>query len=779
MTLTEIIVGIIAIVQVILVSICCTLLVQREASTGTRDKSTGTRDKSTGTRDKSTGARNKSTGTRELSKIEKEIFKREKEISKREKEISKREKEISKWEKEISKREKEISKREKEISRREKDSSKRETDGSKRETEISKRETEISKRETDSSKREKDGSKREKDGSKREKDGSKREKDGSKREKDGSKREKDGSKREKDGSKREKDGFKREKDGSKRETDSSKREKDSSKRETDSSKREKDGFKREKDSSKREKDSSKREKDSSKRKEGGAKGKEDGSKEKEDMAKGKEDMAKGKEDMAKGKEDMAKGKEDMAKGKEDMAKGKEDSVKSDQENSTRNDPWRRDGWWSYTATKLDSNTESSWSCVRDDEFLTLFLVCERNHTLRESDPGHTLRECGLDHSRRLKYNLGLREGIRESDESDESTSMTWIVSDMSSMNKMSYKLEIIMDKLASRLLSIIQGKQAERETETDSSSSETSLEFNHYERKLLPYLFPPGTLGTTWASVGGCTEVLQDLKEEVMIPLVHSQYHRNNPPMSLTKGILLYGKPGCGKTLIAKAVAGEVNANFLSLNASTMMSKWVGESEKLAAAVFSLAYKKQPCVIFMDEIDALLGTRRSSEFSSSNCGFVATFLTHWDGINTDPEAKVTILAATNRIQAIDPAILRRLPVKFEISNPSIAGRLEILRILLSNLEVESDVDFDELAKLTDWCTGSDLQEIVRRASLFPVIDHHNAYCASSHKPPDDTFSAFHQRHAHIKVRPISMADLLKALQKIKNVNRNTPMEIYV
>ncbi|XP_069162429.1 spastin-like [Procambarus clarkii] len=361
-------------------------------------------------------------------------------------------------------------------------------------------------------------------------------------------------------------------------------------------------------------------------------------------------------------------------------------------------------------------------------------------------------------------------------------SSSWMYSHSDSSSSNSYPSQF--GKIISKLMG------AMNLTETDISSTEFPGEFpgeilqterfDQFERQLLPYLSAPGTLHTTWEDVGGCSEVLQDLKEQVLMALVHTQYHTTDPPLSHPKGVLLYGEPGCGKTLIAKAIAGEVNAHFLSLNAATLKSKWLGESEKLSAAVFSLAYKKQPCVVFLDEIDAVLGKRTDGENSNNNSGMVATFLTHWDGMETDADAKVILLAATNRLESIDVAILRRLSIQFKISKPSTEGRQQILYILLRKFQADSDIDLAELARLTDGYTGSDLNEVVRRASFYPMIEFYLSNCDTQFKEPEETYSAFHRRHDHIKVRPITMADLQRALQfNAQNMRKDTPVNIYI
>jgi ATPase family AAA domain-containing protein 1 len=176
--------------------------------------------------------------------------------------------------------------------------------------------------------------------------------------------------------------------------------------------------------------------------------------------------------------------------------------------------------------------------------------------------------------------------------------------------------------------------------------------------------------------------------------------------------------------MLAKALAHESGACFINLHISTLTEKWFGDSNKLVNAVFTLARKLEPTIVFIDEIDAVLGTRRSGEHEAS--GMVkAEFMTHWDGLassNRYGEAqRIMILGATNRIGDIDEAILRRMPKKFPVSLPTTSQRLKILKLLLRDTKMDkARFDVEYLARATAGMSGSELKEACRDAAMMPV-----------------------------------------------------------
>ncbi len=220
-----------------------------------------------------------------------------------------------------------------------------------------------------------------------------------------------------------------------------------------------------------------------------------------------------------------------------------------------------------------------------------------------------------------------------------------------------------------------------------------------------------------WDDIGGLYEIKQQLREIIEWPLKHPDlFTRINiqPP----KGILLYGPPGTGKTMLAKAVANESEANFIAVKGPALMSKWVGESEKAIREVFKKARQVAPCIIFFDEIDALVPTRGNDSGVAERV--LSQLLTEMDGIE---ELKgVVVLAATNRLDMIDPALLRpgRLEIHLELPVPDLSAREEILRAHNRKKPVADDLDFAALARATAGYTGAELSALSRQAAMLAI-----------------------------------------------------------
>ncbi|GAB6148236.1 CDC48 family AAA ATPase [Stetteria hydrogenophila] len=228
-----------------------------------------------------------------------------------------------------------------------------------------------------------------------------------------------------------------------------------------------------------------------------------------------------------------------------------------------------------------------------------------------------------------------------------------------------------------------------------------------------------------WDDIGGLEEVKQELREVVEWPLKYPEAFKRmgiNPP----KGILLFGPPGTGKTLLAKAVATESQANFIAVRGPEILSKWVGESERMIREIFRKARQYSPAVIFMDEIDAIASVRGTEVGTRVGERIVSQILTEMDGIvNLE---NVVVIAATNRPDIIDPALLR--PGRFEkliyVPPPDAKGRLEILRIHTRQVPLAEDVDLREIAEATEGYTGADLAALVREAALIALREDINS-----------------------------------------------------
>jgi len=209
------------------------------------------------------------------------------------------------------------------------------------------------------------------------------------------------------------------------------------------------------------------------------------------------------------------------------------------------------------------------------------------------------------------------------------------------------------------------------------------------------------------------------LKEAVILPIrfPHLFEGAGRKPWS---GILLYGPPGTGKSYLAKAVATEANATFLSVSSSDLVSKWLGESEKLVRAMFDVARKKQPAIVFIDEIDSL-ASQRSEEESESARRIKTEFLVQMQGVG-HTNTGVLVLAATNLPWNIDTAMRRRFDKRIYIPLPDIEGRRRMFEVNLKDCpeNTVTDEDIDELARRTEGYSGSDVSILVRDAMMYPI-----------------------------------------------------------
>ncbi len=229
----------------------------------------------------------------------------------------------------------------------------------------------------------------------------------------------------------------------------------------------------------------------------------------------------------------------------------------------------------------------------------------------------------------------------------------------------------------------------------------------------------PGS--ASFAGIGGLGEQIRELREVIELPLINPELFLRvgiKPP----KGVLLYGPPGTGKTLLARAVAATLDCNFLKVVSSAIVDKYIGESARLVREMFGYAREHEPCIIFMDEIDAI-GGRRFSEGTSADREIQRTLmelLNQMDGFDVLGQTK--IIMATNRPDTLDPALLRpgRLDRKIEIPLPNEQGRLEILKIHASGITKHGDIDYEAVVKLSDGFNGADLRNICTEAGMFAI-----------------------------------------------------------
>lgn len=226
-----------------------------------------------------------------------------------------------------------------------------------------------------------------------------------------------------------------------------------------------------------------------------------------------------------------------------------------------------------------------------------------------------------------------------------------------------------------------------------------------------------------WEQIGGLGDLKQKLIEAVDWPLSHPKIFKHmgiKPP----KGILLYGPPGCGKTLLARAVATETNANFISIKGPELLSKWVGESEKAIREIFRKAKMAAPCIIFFDEFDSIAPSRgRYTSDSGVSEKVLSQLLTELDGLEVNKD--ILIIAATNRPDILDPALIRpgRIDRMLLVPPPDEKGRIEILKIFTKKMPLASTVRLEDLTKDTEGFSGADIESWCREAAMIALREN--------------------------------------------------------
>ncbi|XP_070761003.1 outer mitochondrial transmembrane helix translocase isoform X1 [Enoplosus armatus] len=300
------------------------------------------------------------------------------------------------------------------------------------------------------------------------------------------------------------------------------------------------------------------------------------------------------------------------------------------------------------------------------------------------------------------------------------------------------------------------------------------VKLTEYEMNIASHLVDPQTMKVSWRDIAGLDEVINELQDTVILPFQKRHLLAGSKLFQPPKGVLLFGPPGCGKTMIAKATAKASGCKFINLQASTLTDMWYGESQKLTAAVFSLAVKIQPCIIFIDEMESFLRNRSSLDHEATAM-MKAQFMSLWDGLDTSSTTQVMVMGATNRPQDVDPAILRRMPATFHVGLPSTRQRQDILRLILAGENLSNAINLKEISEKTEGYSGSDLRELCRDAAMYRVRDYvrkeqmrqiaqqlQDCQEEEEEKPVDEE-----------RLRPVTQLDLLFGLDKMKESKRAT------
>lgn len=297
--------------------------------------------------------------------------------------------------------------------------------------------------------------------------------------------------------------------------------------------------------------------------------------------------------------------------------------------------------------------------------------------------------------------------------------------------------------------------KAQEDISRKPSHSLKNIAKDEFESNFVSAVVAPEEIGVKFDDVGALEHVKKTLNELVILPMRRPELFTRGNLLRPCKGILLFGPPGTGKTMLAKALATEAGANFISITGSSLTSKWFGDAEKLTKALFSFASKLAPVIIFVDEVDSLLGARGGSHEHEATRRMRNEFMAAWDGLRSKDSQRILILGATNRPFDLDDAVIRRLPRRIYVDLPDAENRLKILKIFLTPENLETGFEFEKLAKETEGYSGSDLKNLCIAAAYRPVqelLQEENKGSVANGAAPD--------------LRPLSLDDFIQSKAKV-------------
>ncbi|KAI8902016.1 P-loop containing nucleoside triphosphate hydrolase protein [Globomyces pollinis-pini] len=263
-----------------------------------------------------------------------------------------------------------------------------------------------------------------------------------------------------------------------------------------------------------------------------------------------------------------------------------------------------------------------------------------------------------------------------------------------------------------------------------------------------------------WDDIAGLEHAKTAIQEIVVWPMLRPDIFCG--PRAPPKGLLLFGPPGTGKTMIGKCIASQCNATFFSISSSSLTSKWIGDGEKMVRALFAVARVKQPAVIFVDEIDSLLSQRSDGEHEATR-RIKTEFLVQFDGCHSNSEDRVLMIGATNRPHEIDEAARRRFRKKLYIPLPEDNARQSMLEGLLSKqVHSVTKEELSDVVMRTKGYSGSDMDGLIREAALGPIRDIRDITSIDAND-----------------VRPITHGDFLNALSQVRASVSDKDLDLYL